>query len=374
MKALVYSQYSRRKLSQKIILLESEHFEEAQKTSDQNLGEACQWKIYLNTLALLGFEQWLRERIPDMKINRDHYSIFKSENGNLFDVVCHLNLGDFRLCIITVDNLIDDFVTLPVEVIKTPKLASHFYVLIEVLEEKEELKIYGFLRYDQLIKYCQSIHLNAKTNSCYQLALSCFDTEINNLLLSSRFLSETAILLPSVAEVNNTAIQPLTQATNIVTKALVNLSNWCLGVFEDGWQSTQHLQNILDSNYTWGVVRSQSLGYHHSGGKIIDFGLQLNGQPLALVVNLKPLENNDEVDVLVQVVPCYEEPCSEEYLPPGLKLKVTLNPNTAELVSQEVTARLADNAIQLEFSEAPGKQFQVEVSLLEAVVTEKFLL
>ena len=57
-----------------------------------------------------------------------------------------------------------------------------------------------------------------------------------------------------------------------------------------------------------------------------------------------------------------------------MKLKVTLNRNTSDSESQEVTARKADNVIQLEFSEAPGKQFQVEVSFKNAVITEEFLL
>ncbi|MDF5715843.1 MAG: DUF1822 family protein [Rhizonema sp. NSF051] len=129
----------------------------------------------------------------------------------------------------------------------------------------------------------------------------------------------------------------------------------------------------VDSSYSWGYVRSQPRANYSSGTKKLDFGLLLNGQTIALLINLKQLENN-EVDVLVQVTPCYEEHRNEEYLPFGLKLKVTLNPNTSESESQEVTARKADNVIQLEFSEAPGKQFQVEVSFKNAVITEDFLL
>lgn len=367
----VYSQYRRRKLSPEVIYLETEHFESAKEISDQNLNEAHQWKIYLNALALLGFEKWLRERVPDIKINRHNCSI--SDNTNVIDNVCHLSLGEFHLCLITVDNLIDDFVTVPEEAITSPKRAAHFYVLLEVLEEEEQLSIHGFLRYDQLVKYCQSINLEAKSDNFYQLPLSWFDPAVNNLLLYSRFLSPTAISLPSLVEVNNTEIQNLTPAPSIATTALVNLTNWWHEVFEEGWQSTKNICQTVDSNYAWGYVRSQSLAEHSSGAKKLDFGLLLNGQTVALVVNLKRLENN-EVDVLVQVTPCYEKHRNEEYLPSGLKLKVTLNTNTSESESQEVTARKADNVIQLEFSEAPGKQFQVEVSFKNAVITQDFLL
>jgi hypothetical protein len=369
----VFSQYLRRQLSPKFIWLETENFEEAKKISNHKLGgETHHWKAYLNTLALLGFEQWLRERIPDIKINREKCSIFQPDNTS--DVVCNLGLGEFKLCLITVDHLSDDFVNVPEEAITSPKFAAHFYVLLEVLEEEEKLNIHGFLRYDKLFSYCHSFNLETKFNNCYQLALSWFDTELNNLLLYSRFLSPTAIPLPEVTEVNHTAIQPLNQATSIVAKTLVNLSNWWLEVFEEGWQSAKNIRNTFDTNYAWGAARSNLFNYHHSGAKKLDFGLLLNGQSIALVVNLKKLENNQEVDVLVQVLSCNEEPDNEAYLPPGLKLKVTLNPNTSESESQEITTRQADNVIQLEFSEELSQQFRVEVSFRDAVVTEEFVL
>ncbi|NEU73399.1 DUF1822 family protein [Hassallia byssoidea VB512170] len=368
----IYSRYWRQELSPKLIWLEPEHFESAKEISDRNLSETHQWKIYLNALALLGFEEWLRERIPDVKINRDNCSIFKSDSANVIDVVYNLSLGGFNLCLITVDNLIDDFVTVPKEVINYPKMIAHFYVLIEVLEEEEKLNINGFLRYDKLVKYCQSINLEAQSDSCYQLPLSWFDPEVNNLLLYSCFLSPDAIPLPSIAEVNHTDIQTISQTTSIVKKALVNVSSWWLGVFEEGWQSTKDILKTLDNNYAWGSARSKSVDYH-CGAKKLDFGLLLNGQALALVINVKRLEDN-EVDVLVQVIPYNESPGNEEYLPSGLKLKVTLNPSTSESESQEVTARKADNIIQLEFSEILGRQFKVEVGFQGAVITEEFLL
>ncbi len=367
----VYSRYWRQQLSTKVIWLESEHFEKAKEISNRNLSETNQWTIYLNALALLGFEEWLRERIPDVKINRDNCSIFESDSANPMNLVWNLSVGGFSLCLISVDNLIDDFVTVPKEVINSPKMIAHFYVLLEVLEEEEKLNIHGFLRYDKLIEYCQSINLEAKSDSCYQLPLSWFDSEVNNLLVYSSFLSPEAIPLPSVGEVDRTDtrtdIQSLSQTTSIVNKALVNVSSWCLGVFEEGWQSTKDMLKTLDSNYAWGAVRSKSLDYH-CGVKKLDFGLLLNGQVLALVINVKRLEDN-EVDVLVQVIPY-----NEEYLPSALKLKVTLNPNTFESECQEVTARKADNLIQLEFSEIIGKQFQVEVSFKGTVIIEGFLL
>lgn len=370
MDALVYSRYWRCKLSPKFIWLEPEHFEEAKNISAHNLNEAHQWKIYLNALALLGFEQWVSEKTRSININRDNCSIFHPESANVTDVVSNFKLGDFNLGLIILDNLIDDFITLPQEVINSPKLAAHFYVLLELLEEEGKLNIHGFFRHDQIIKYCQSMSFKNQADGRYLLPLTCLDHELNNLLLSVRFLEATAIPLASAVKANHTVILTLNHAKNIVSQTIVNLSDWLSGVFAEGWQSTEIIWKTLPINLDVGFARSvnKSNNYEISGTKIFDFGLMLNSENFALVVNQKKEENNEKV-ILVQVLPN-----DKPYLPPGLKLKVTLNPNTSESESQEVTARKADNAIQLEFSESPDKQFKVEVSFNDAVVTEEFLL
>jgi hypothetical protein len=361
----------KQELSPKVIWLEPEHFDLAKEISNQNLSEAYQWAVYLNALALLGFEEWLRERIPDVKIHRDNCSIFSSDSDRAIDVIYHLSLGGFKLCLISIDSLNNDFAALPKEIINLPEKLAQFYVLYEVLEEEEKLNIYGFLHYNQIVSYCHSINGKTQHERYYHIPLSWFDFEVNNLLLYSCFLSPSAIPVPSVPEFESTNRQNLTLTKSIVNKALVNVGNWWLGVFEEGWESTKDILNTLDSNYAWGSTRSQSLYY--GGAKRIDFRLLLNARKLALFINIKRLENN-EINVLVQVLPFKEFPGNKEYLPSELKLKVTLNPNTSDVESQEVMTRESDNAIQLEFSEAPGKQFKVEVNYKNAVISENFLL
>ena len=84
-------------MSSKVIWLEPEHFEGAKEISDQDLGETSQWKNYLNALALFGFEQWLRERVLDIKINRDNFRIFQANSTHVLDVVYNLSLGEFNV-------------------------------------------------------------------------------------------------------------------------------------------------------------------------------------------------------------------------------------------------------------------------------------
>jgi hypothetical protein len=355
----------RRKLSPKIVWLEQEKFDEARvisETTSSPFGEISQWKVYLNALAQLGLEKYLKERNPNLKVNRD-------SRASVIDDVCYLNVGEFSLCLITIDNLIDDFINVPDELITSAKASAHFYVLLEVLEEEEQLNIHGFLRYDELFRYSQIPDFKSHLDESYQFPLSLFDTELNNLLLYTRFLPPSAIKLPVAATSHNTVLETPIQTKTQVGKALVNLTKWWDSVFEEGWQSTEFVWSTIPNNFAWGYVRSrkESKSSPISGTKLFDFGLLLQNQSLALIVNLK--EENSEQCVLVQVLPH-----EKEYLPSGLKLKVTLNPNTPESVSEEVSARTADNAIQLEFSEAPGQQFKVEVSYQGAVFTEEFVL
>lgn len=362
MTLLLDSQHLRKQLSPKSIWLEPEHFEEAQKISSCNLDEARQWKVYLNALALLGFEQWVRETTPDINIERVN-CLSQYGNNSLSAKLRILRLGDFQVCLITVDSVIDNYVTVPAELITSPELAAHFYVLLEVLEEEENLNLYGFIRHDQIVEYCQSRNFRSQDNAAEILLLNWFDHELNNLLLSLRFLAPSAIPLPS--GLTNDYIEK-----EEASKMLVKLSDWLKGVFTEGWQSTEVIWHTLPINLDLGFARSvnKSNKYEISGTKLFDFGILLNGESFALIVNQKTEVNNDQ-DILVQVLPS-----NQQYLPLGLQLKVTLNPHTPECESQAVIARNADNAIQLEFVESPGKKFQVEVSFNDALVIEEFIL
>lgn len=361
-------QKMRRKLLPKIVCLEAEDFDEARVITEDHfseIGDTKQWEIYLKALALLGFEKYIKERNPNIKIQRDNA-------GNEIDDVFYLSIGEFRLCLIIVDNLIDYFVTLPTKLVTSVKTAAHFYILLEVLEEEEQLNIHGFLRYDELLKYSQAPDFQIQLDGTYQLPLYLLYTELNNLLIYTRFLSPSAIKLPAGTKSNNKFIETLTEAKTKVDKALVNLDKWWDGIFEGGWETTEYIKSTTSNNLNWGYVRSQEQPNNSpislSRTKLFDFGLLLQNKSLALILSLKK-EENEEQGVLVQVLPR-----QQEYLPSGLKLKITLNHNTPESVSQEVIAKQADYGIQLEFSETPGKQFKVEVSYLDAVVTEEFVL
>ncbi len=99
-------------------------------------------------------------------------------------------------------------------------------------------------------------------------------------------------------------------------------------------------------------------------GKVLDLGLQLGAQTVALLVELSP-DPNDMIRMMLQV-----HPIGTSYLPANLQLAVL---NMADTVLRQVQARTADNYIQLELLANIGEQFQVQVSLNQMMIVEQFL-
>jgi hypothetical protein len=337
---------SYRQIQPKTVWLEPEHYERAIEISQKIDSDINQWKAYLNELAFLGFTEWLQQQIPDIEVK---------QNLDLHQERVNLQVGEFKVQLITVDNL-DDNVTIPLINITSPQLAAHFYVLIEVLEEAERITIHGIIRHDELSQIQKLKYLTTQSEVC-EIPLSSFDGEVDNLLLYIRFLQVEAIPLPSIKN----------KEISKVTKALVNLGPWWSRVFEENWQSLEEI--FIPQTSGWGFARSNKLSeFPIQRGKLFDFGLLLNGQRFVLVVNMR-LEENQDKGVLVQIR--YQ---NQDCLPPGLKLKVTLNYNTPESESETAIARESDQIIQLEFSEASSTHFKVEAIYQDAEFTEEFIL
>jgi Protein of unknown function (DUF1822) len=138
-------------------------------------------------------------------------------------------------------------------------------------------------------------------------------------------------------------------------KALINL----LQTTQDDetlWTAIESLWQIDPGNLAVGARRV----------KVIDLGIQLAGEGIALAIALIPKVNN-RFGVLLQVYPTGRE----IYLPPQLKLSLL---DTSCKVLRIVTAQLADAFIQLKFSGELGEPFNVKISLGEAEFIEKFII
>lgn len=352
-------QYLPRNLETTIIFLKPKYFEKAREISQKVTGERNQWKTYLSAIALFAFEEGLQELVPDIKIDINHASIFQPRYQNLTDTVCNIQLSNLKLCLITIDNLTDSWITVPESIINSPELAAHLYVLLEVIEDEKELIVRGFMHRDEILKYQEPVNAtgtNPDTNSV-QIPFSRFDSQVNNLLIYSRFLEPDAITLPKES----------IRISSVVTQPLINLEQWWSGIFEEGWKSLEEILTLQIPDPVY-LRSNNSPEYPIQKGKLFDFGSLLDNKRFVLVVRMKP-EENGEKSVLVQI-----RPETEYCLPQGLKLKVTLNHNTNEAESEEAIATECDYIIQLGFCEPSGKKFKVEAIYQDTVITEEFIL
>ncbi|MBO3463508.1 DUF1822 family protein [Aetokthonos hydrillicola Thurmond2011] len=330
--------------------LDPEHFEKARELSKLVTGEVTQWQTYLNILALLGFEQWLSERIPQESI--DVETIINESS-------CSIDCCDFKVCVIATEQVLDEVVNVPQKIIEQPQLATHFYVVVEVLEEEAKVIIRGILRYDQLRDYITEVNLQPQQEECneyYRLPLSLFDAEPNHLLFYCRFLTPNSIPLPIVSGDPSSVVLFAS-----MEKTRTKLSQWLENIFEEGWHVIDTLINPIP-NLAWHTRNVQEAVER---AKLIDLGMSLSDQTVALLVNITE-RTEDKLGVLIQLHPTGEE----RYLPQNFKL--TLLSKTGKTL-QEVISRSHDNYIQLRpFKGEPGKCFCIKVSYGDASIQEDF--
>ncbi|GAA6619707.1 DUF1822 family protein [Scytonema sp. NUACC26] len=327
------------------VWLEPEHFHQAIQISNQNnMNEAQKWQFYLNSLGLLGFEEWLNARLPEQPIQKQ---------TRVIETCAQLQLAEFKFCVISTEHLLDEMVSIPEDTIYHPEQVAHFYVLMEVSEEQEEAILRGCLRYDRLVTYCTSDRLQ---NGSYQLPLSVFDPELNHLLYYYLYLEPSSIPLP-VASTEKVSDKILTYLHETSTK----LSQWFQGVCDESWKIIDTMLE-RETNLAFNTRQAQS-GIKRA--KLIDLGVQLGNQTVALLVNITE-EPEEKLGVLIQLHPTN----GARVLPSDIKLTLY---SKAGKTLQEVTARSQDNFIQLKpFKGEQGKRFSLEVSLEDVKVREYF--
>lgn len=188
------------------VSIEPEQIEQALELSTQVINEERQWQQYLNALALFSFESWLQERIPELSCEQANSSVVQPKYANFIDGVFNLEVGRFKVCLLTNGVMLDEFVTLPRAVLDLPEYIAHFYVVVNIDEEQQESVINSFITYNKLLEHKQSNNLQADSDWTYELPLTCFDSEIDNLLLYLRCLEANAIALPAVPTDRVTAL------------------------------------------------------------------------------------------------------------------------------------------------------------------------
>ncbi|MEL6459156.1 MAG: DUF1822 family protein [Cyanobacteria bacterium J06621_15] len=170
------------------IWLESEHFLSAKQIISELANETDDnWQAYLNALALVALEVWLEDRLGnDVDLPMHNKIIYR--NTSAIKTGGILATDEFKFCAIAIENLLYKTIQIPQKLIENPELIAHFYVILEVLKEGEEVMIRGFITYENLMELKNKTKL-LTVERCYQLPLSVFDIEPNHMLLLKTILN-----------------------------------------------------------------------------------------------------------------------------------------------------------------------------------------
>ena len=208
------------------IALTDDQLEQARQQGLTIQNPSQQWQTYLNTLALLGFEQWLRQRASDVSITSPDNSLIQTAEE--LPVICNVVVNDFRVCLIPIESQPDE-VELPAIAVTSPELASHFYISIVIYEEQSQIAVHSFLRYDQLI--AQIPLLQPDSNQEYNIPITHFNPDLNCLLLYLRCSLPSAIALPKIQQVSVSPYSPLPTPVRLSAHVeahspLINVRRW----------------------------------------------------------------------------------------------------------------------------------------------------
>ena len=185
-------------------------------TISENLdNRSRQFNLYLQALALFSCESWIQLREPSLAVNIAESSVFKPELANVIDVVCNLQVGDFKVCLIPtiIDN--DPETIIPRYVVDIPEFVAHFYIIVEIDEELELSFIRGFIPYDRLIANKNNYPLDIDWN--YAVPSSLFEVKTEKLLVNLQCLDPKSITLPAIkSDRKNRSIEFPTQLQQIL--------------------------------------------------------------------------------------------------------------------------------------------------------------
>jgi hypothetical protein len=317
------------------VWLEAEDYENATAKSNRVTGERQRWQTYLDLLALSGLKTWLSDRLPTQKITQK----------DLANSTSYLQVGNFTLRAIAVENLLDEIVHIPQQQLQYP---THFYVVVEVLEEQEEVILRGLLRRDRLDAYLTE-PLQPELDY-YSLPLSRFDPELNHLVFYCQHLAADAIELPVISTESNSRTIP----------DLTKLTQWLQDTAITGWST---IENLIDPELNL-ALSTRNAEREHMRGKLIDIGLEMDRVTMTLLISVR--EEEEKLKTKIQLYPTN----AEQYLPPAVQLNLLSKKGTA---LQSVQARERDNFIQLKpFKGKTGTRFSLEITLDNAKITENF--
>ncbi|MEO0837877.1 MAG: DUF1822 family protein [Cyanobacteria bacterium J06643_5] len=389
-----------------------------QMVSQNYQNDNATYRAFLNRLCLNTFLKWLEDepelrakfQIPTPSDNLDNQ--WKFVNGIDFNFNSNSNLNPnsnsnhARLVLIPSEQSIANEFRIPQEWVDIPNWAGNYYLAVQLNLEENWLRIWGFISHEQVLKKAQydSIDRTYCIENCDLIAdidvvwiageiCPLHKPQTKSLASLSEVrakaiiedLSKTDAYSPrlhvSFAEWGAILASPKYRSilynqrtkhwqVNLMDntqKTVQNLSLWFENIFDGGFRP---LDDLLSLNDTVACkFRSDSVlnEVYVKGAKLIDLGMQLESNTVALLIGLSPQVDN-KVGIRVQLYPA----SGETYLPDNIQLALLSESGTT---LQSVESRSYDNYIQLKRFKLPlGKNFSIQVACKEVKIKEDFVL
>ncbi len=390
-----------------------------QRSQNHSNAAAC-CNAYLNDLCLNTFIPWFEawfeeEQIPEEMLNLQPVSINIFQKfflSSIWEFVngAAIDIGEIRLVLIPSETPDIDEFCIPQEWVDIPSWRADYYLAVQVnLDNPEEawIRFWGYISHEKLKKK----GLYEKSDRAYYIEQHHLAKDLDLMLLDPQPVLEPNLRVEPVPHLSTQAVNSLLEqlshssiasprlrvefeqwaaflvneewrqklyerrlqpvvSTPISHPTRINLGAWFQQVFESGWQSVEGLLNTDSERLVFSFrQRKPTLPEARTvvveGIKLIDLGIELEHQSVALLIGLVP-ENEQRVGIRVQLYPAGRQ----TYLPANIRLALLSQSGTP---LQEYSARVQDSLIQLKrFSCPMGKSFSIQVSLNDFSITEAF--
>ena len=378
-----------------------------QETQNHNYSNAtAAWRSYLNSLCLNTCLEYFQTETDSQSQNphiwseNDLPSIWNVVNGSAIE------FNSQRLILIPQEA--NDFSELrvPREWVDLPQWVGHYYLGVEINVSESWLRICGYTTHQQL----KEIGEHDFTDETYSIPIEELTEDLTAMLAAIELFTTPKPVVETLPNLSESEIETLLQIFNqsnpysprldvpfsqwgtfinndklrkklyqqqqsenqvteiaqTITNVAINLGQWFDSVFEAGWQSLDTFLTQDSGNLAFAFRQGNlSREFTVQGAKIIDLGMQLGNQSVALLIGLTS-ENDNKIGVRIQLHPTKEQ----TYLPQNIKLALL---SRSGKVLQQLESRTQDNLIQLKRFTCPiGKQFSIQVSLNNFSITEYF--
>jgi hypothetical protein len=402
--------------------LSDELQEKAWQRAQHHSNATSRCNAYLNDLCLNMFVPWLEawleeEQLPEESstFQSASISIFQESSlQSIWEIVngSVINFGKIRLALIPNEGADLEEFCISQEWVDIPSWRADYYLAIQVnLDNSGDswIRVWGYVNYQKLKK--KGIY--DESDRAYYISQQHLAQDLTLMLLEPEpvFSRDTQVeSIPSLSkETANRLLEKIGNSSvyfhrlavkfeewgallaneqwrqelyerrlgQFVTAAIpsqtsINLGQWLQEVFEAGWQSIETFLNTESGNLAFSFRQgrpsvTEVRKVFVEGIKLIDLGMELENQSVALLVGLVT-EAEQRVGIRVQLYPAG----GQTYLPPDIKLAL-LSPSGAIL--QEYQARAQDNLIQLKRFTCPmGKSFSIQVAHQDFSIKENFVI